>query len=447
MSKAIRPPGPHSLVPGKYLFLFQRDPLKFMFDLARTYGDIAFFKMGGQSVYFVNHPELIRDVLVTHQDDYIKGRVLQRAKRLLGEGLLTSENPTHRRQRRLVQPAFHRARIAGYGDVMVEYAARLSERWQDGMRVDASREMNRLTLAIVGKTLFGANTEAEADEIGTALSNLLGMFNYLMIPFSEVLEDLPLPAARRFRAARAQLDCVIYRIINERRASGEDAGDLLSMLLLAQDEEAGDGGMSDLQIRDEALTLFLAGHETTANWLAFAWYMLATNAEAESRLHEELDHVLDGRLPSPADVPNLVYTEMVLSEVLRVRPPAYALGRLSIRETSLGAYTVPPNSLVLMSQYVMHHDSRYYDDPDEFRPERWAGDVRGNRPQFAYFPFGGGARRCIGDGFAWMEAILILATLASRWRMRVAPDFTPELQPRITLRPKHGIPVTLYARG
>lgn len=455
MPKLIRPPGARRVIPGKNLFAFQRDPLKFMLDLTHTYGDISYFKMGGQAVYFINHPDLIRDVLVTHQDAYAKGRALQRAKRLLGEGLLTSENPLHRRQRRLVQPAFHRARITGYGEVMIEYAARFGERWRDGMQIDVAREMNRLTLAIVGKTLFGANTEAEADEVGTALSNLLGMFGYLMLPFSEVLEKLPLPAARRFRQARAQLDAVIYRIINERRASREDAGDLLSMLLLAQDEEAGadsddtvkgDNRMSDVQIRDEALTLFLAGHETTANWLAFAWYMLATNPEVETRLHEELDRVLDGRLPTPADVPSLVYTEMVLSEVLRVRPPAYAVGRLSIKETTLGEYIVPPGTLVIMSQYVMHHDPRYYDEPDEFRPERWAGDVRGNRPQFAYFPFGGGARRCIGDGFAWTEAILIIATLAARWRMRVAQGFTPELQPRITLRPKHGIPVTLYAR-
>lgn len=452
--KLIRPPGTRWVIPGKNLFAFQRDTLKFMSDLARDYGDISYFKMGGQKVYFINHPDLIRDVLVTHQDDYIKGRVLQRAKRLLGEGLLTSENPVYRRQRRLVQPAFHRARIAGYGEVMVEYAANFGARWQDGMQIDIAREMNRLTLTIVGKTLFGANTEAEADEVGAALSNLLGMFGYVMLPFSEVLENLPLPVARRFRQARAQLDAVIYRIINERRASCEDAGDLLSMLLLAQDEEANantddathDNRMSDVQIRDEALTLFLAGHETTANWLAFAWYMLAVNPEAERLLHEELDRVLDGRLPTPADVPSLVYTEMVLSEVLRVRPPAYAVGRLSIRETTLGEYTVPPGTLVIMSQYVMHHDARYYDEPDEFRPERWASDARGTRPQFAYFPFGGGARRCIGDGFAWTEAILVLATLAARWRVEVAKDFTPELQPRITLRPKHGIPVTLYAR-
>jgi cytochrome P450 len=412
--------------------------------MAREHGDIAYFKMGPQNVYFLNHPDLIKDVLVTHNQNFIKGRALQRSKRLLGEGLLTSEGEFHRRQRRLVQPAFHKQRIASYGAMMTEYAERVSARWSDGETLDMSQEMMRLTLGIVGKTLFDADVESEAQEIGEALNTVMELFNAMLLPFSEVLEKLPLPQNRRFQAAKNRLDETIYRMIDERRKSGEDRGDLLSMLLLAQDEEGDGKGMTDEQVRDESLTIFLAGHETTANGMTWTWYLLSQHPEVEAKLHEELDRVLEGkRPPTFADVPSLRYVEMVFAESMRLYPPAWAVGRLTLNDYEAGGYVIPRGSLVLLSQYVMHRDERYYSDPTHFDPERWTPEARESRPTYSYFPFGGGPRRCIGEGFAWMEGILLIATLAREWRMRLVPDHPVEPRPVITLRPKYGMRMTL----
>ncbi|HEX8853065.1 MAG TPA: cytochrome P450, partial [Pyrinomonadaceae bacterium] len=385
MAAAIYPPGPRrSLIPGRQVFSFRRDPLAFLLRAARDYGDITHFRLGPQRAFFLNHPDYVRDVFVTHQDYFHKGRALQRAKRLLGEGLLTSEGEHHRRQRRLAQPAFHRQRLPAYARVMVEYAARTSDAWRDGETLDISQEMMRLTLAIVGKTLFDADVEEEAGEVGRALNEVMELFNYMLIPYSELLERLPLPHVRRFSRARATLDAIIYRIIDERRASREDHGDLLSMLLLAEDEE-GSGRMSDEQVRDEAMTLFLAGHETTANLLTWTWYLLAEHREVERRLHEELDAVLaGGRLPTPEDLPRLRYTEMLVAEVMRLYPPAWAVGRLAIRDYEVGGYVIPKGSLVLLSQYVMHRDARFFPDPERFDPERWTPEAKESRPQYAY---------------------------------------------------------------
>ncbi|HJR08693.1 MAG TPA: cytochrome P450 [Pyrinomonadaceae bacterium] len=434
--------------PIRDLLAFRRDPLKFLTRIAREHGDVVHFRVGPQHALLLNHPDLIRDALVTHADCFHKGRALQRGKRLLGEGLLTSEGEHHRRQRRLAQPAFHRKRIESYGALMVEYAARDCARWHDGETRDIAHEMMRLTLAIVGKTLFDADVESEADDIGVALTQILELFQMLLLPYSEYLERLPLPANRRFTRARGALDAVIYRIIEERRASGADRGDLLSMLLVAQDEEGASGGMSDEQLRDEVMTIFLAGHETTANALAWTWYLLAQNPEAETRLHAELDAVLDGgRLPTVEDLPRLRYTEMVLAESMRLYPPAWVIGRLAIKDYAVGDTFAEKGTLVLMSQYVMHRDARFFPDPLRFDPERWTPEAKESRPQYSYFPFGGGARRCIGEGFAWMEGTLLVAAIARRWRMRLVADQAIVPHPRITLRPKHGIRMTLEDRG
>ncbi|HZH91405.1 MAG TPA: cytochrome P450 [Pyrinomonadaceae bacterium] len=430
------------------LLAFRRDPLKFLTSLAREHGDIVQFRMGPQHALLLNHPDLVRDALVARADHFHKGRALQRSKRLLGEGLLTSEGEYHRRQRRLAQPAFHRKRVESYGAVMVEYAARQSALWRDGETRDIAHEMTRLTLSIVGKTLFDAEVESEADEIGRALTEMLELFQMLLLPYSEYLERLPLPANRRFARARAALDSVIYRIIDERRATGADRGDLLSMLLLAQDEEGATGGMTDEQLRDEALTIFLAGHETTANALAWTWYLLARNPEAEARLHSELDAVLEGgRLPTVEDLPRLRYTEMVFAESMRLYPPAWVVGRLVVKDYAVGDHVAKTGTLVLISQYVMHRDSRFFPDPLRFDPERWTPEAKDARPQYSYFPFGGGARRCIGEGFAWMEGTLLVAAIARRWRMRLAPGHPVVEHPRITLRPKHGIRMKLEDRA
>ena len=441
-----RPPGPRRTIPLAGLLAYRRGALPFFQNLAAQYGDISYFKLGPQQAFFINHPDYIKDVLVTNHQNFIKGLALQRSKRLLGEGLLTSEGDFHRRQRRLAQPAFHRARIASYAGVMTDYADRMSGRWRDGETLDIAEEMMRLTLAIVGKTLFDADVEADAREVGEAMNIVMELFNNITIPFFEVLEKLPLPQFRRFDTARGKLDAVIYRLIQERRSSGKDRGDLLSMLLLAQDVEGDGGQMTDIQLRDEALTIFLAGHETTANALAWTWYLLSQNTEAEAKLHAEIDEVLKSRLPTFEDVPRLKYAEMVLAESMRLYPPAWALGRMAVNDYAIGGYFVPKKSLVLMSQYVMHHDARYFSDPMKFEPERWQPETRELRPQFSYFPFGGGPRRCVGEGFAWMEGILLIATIAQRWRMQLVPNHPVATKPLLTLRPKHGMRMIVTRR-
>jgi cytochrome P450 len=440
------PPGPKGKLLGGNFTAFRRDSLAYLQKATSEHGDIVYFRFGPQDVFFLNHPDYIKDVLVTHHQSFMKGRALQRAKRLLGEGLLTSEGEFHRRQRRLAQPAFHRGRIASYGLVMTDYAARTAARWHDGATLDISQEMMRLTLAIVGKTLFDTDVESEADEIGAALTAVMELFDFLLMPFSELLEKLPLPHVRRFQKARARLDATIYRIIEERRRSGEDRGDLLSMLLSARDEEGDGGQMTDLQVRDEVMTLFLAGHETTANLMTWTWYLLSRHPEVEAKLHEELKAVLDGRQPTVEDVPSLRYTEMVVAESMRLYPPAWAIGRLALKDHEIGGYTIPAKALVLLSPYVTHRDERYFPDPTRFDPERWMPEAKESRPQFAYFPFGGGTRRCIGEGFAWMEGILLLASLARNWRMRLVPGHHVETQPVITLRPKHGMRMKVEKR-
>ncbi len=443
---AILPPGPKSIIPGINLFTLRRDPIGFLMNLAEQNGELAYFKLGPQPVFLLSHPDYIRDVLVTHNKSFMKGEGLQRAKRLLGEGLLTSEGEFHLRQRRLAQPAFHRQRIAGYAATMVEYAARMRDEWRDGETRDVAREMMRLTLAIAGKTLFDADVKSEADEIGEALTATFESFTRLMLPFQQLIERLPLPSVKRFQRAKERLDATIYRMINERRASGEDRGDLLSMLIAARDEEGDGTGMTDEQLRDEAMTIFLAGHETTANALTWTWYLLSQHPEVEAKFHAEVDQSLGGRLPSAEDYPQLRYTEMVLAESMRMYPPAWTIGRRALKDYAISGYLIPARSILLMSQYVMHHNPEYFPDPFRFDPERWRPEARESRPKFSYFPFGGGPRLCIGEHFAWMEGVLVLATIAQRFRMRLVAGHPVEMQPLVTLRPKHGMKMTLERR-
>lgn len=440
------PPGPRQIFPLSGLLSYRKGPLPFFQNLAAQFGDLSYFRLGPQEAFFLNHPDYIKDVLVTNHASFHKGLALQRAKRLLGEGLLTSEDEVHRRQRRLAQPAFHRSRIASYARAMTAYGSQTCARWRDGDTLDMSAEMMQLTLGIVGKTLFDADVVSDAQEVGEAMTVVMDLFNTITIPFFELIQKLPLPQLRRFDTAKARLDAIIYRLIEQRRLAGEDRGDLLSMLLLAQDTEVDGGGMTDEQLRDELMTIFLAGHETTANALTWTWYLLSQNPEAEARLHEEIDRVLEGRLPDFDDVAKLKYTEMVLAESMRLYPPAWALGRLAMEDFEIGGYVVPRKSLVLMSQFVMHRDPRYFADPLKFDPDRWTTEARESRPQFSYFPFGGGPRRCIGEGFAWMEGILLIATIARQWQMRLVPNHPVVLKPVITLRPKYGMRMTVIRR-
>lgn len=438
----LKPPEVSSGLLGRK---FRLNPIEFLCQLAEK-GDITTFKVANQRVFFLNHPDFIRDVLVTNAHKFIKGRALQKAKKVLGEGLLTSEGSFHLRQRRMMQPAFHRQRINQYAEVMIQYGERFSDRWNEGDVLDIDKEMMRLTLQIVAKTLFNADVEDEADEVGKSLTALVEMFQYLLLPFLDTLEKLPLPQSRRFRKAKASLDAVIYRIIKERRESGEDKGDLLSMLLMAQDEED-NSRMTDEQVRDEALTLFLAGHETTANALTFSWYLLSQNPEKELKLIEELNRVLNGRLPTPEDYQKLRYTEAVLAESMRLFPPAWALGRLAVEDHEIAGYLIPKGSLVLVSMYVTHRDKRFWQNSDEFIPERWEEiSVKEASNKYIYFPFGGGVRRCIGENFAWTEGVLLLATIARKWKLQLEPSQRFAVKPMITLRPKYGMKMRLQKR-
>ncbi len=439
-----RPPGPKNGPFLAHLPAFRKDPLAFLQKMFDTYGEIVHFKLANQRAYLIVNPDHIKDILVTRQANFTKSRVLQKAKVFLGEGLLTSEGKKHTVQRRLVQPAFHRQRLAGYAAQMVECSLNTRNRWHDGEVKDIDHEMMRLTLAIVGKTLFSADVEHEATEIGEALTEILGLFNTAMLPYSDLLQKLPLPSTKRFQRARARLDETIYGIIAERRKSQEDRGDLLSMMLLAQDEEAG-GGMDDKQVRDEAMTLFLAGHETTANALTWTWYLLSQHPQVESRMQAEID-ALGGRTPSMDDLPQLKYVEAVFAEAMRMYPPAWAVGRMSIESFELGGHLIPAKAILLLSPYVMQRHPDYFPNPTHFDPERWAAGEAEKRPKFSYFPFGGGARVCIGERFAWMEGVLAIAAIAQKWKLKLVPGHPVETKALITLRPKHGMRMTVHAR-
>jgi cytochrome P450 len=428
------------------LFAMRRDTLAFFTGLAREHGDVARFRIGPATAYLVSHPDYVKEVLVTQQHRFMKGRGLQWAKHFLGEGLLTSEGEFHRRQRRLSQPAFHRSRIQAYADTMVAHALRTRECFSPGQAVDLDREMMALTMAIVAKTLFDADVEGEAREIGASLTVVLSLFPRFTLPFANALQRLPLPSNRRFARARERLDATVNRMIAERRKSARDQGDLLSMLMAARDEEGDGTGMSDGQLRDELMTLFLAGHETTANALTWTFHLLAQNQEVDERLFGELQEVLAGRAPALDDLPRLRYAECVFAEAMRLFPPAWGLGRRALEDVRLGPYVLEKNANVAMSPWVMHRDSRFWPDPLRFDPERFREEARAARPKFAYFPFGGGARQCIGESFAWMEGVLILATLAQKWRFAMAPGQRVEPQPLITLRPRYGMRMVPEAR-
>lgn len=444
MPEVACPPGPISWPIVGQLPAFRKDPLAFLEGLTAKYGDLVFVRLGNQNVYFLNDPKLIEQVLVTENQNFTKSRVLQRARIFLGDGLLTVEGQNHLRQRRLVQPAFHRERLMGYATDMVAIGDRFRDGWQHGAQVDIDKEMMRLTLAIVGKTLFSADVESEAREVGEAMETLLGMFKFVMLPFSNILEKLPLPVMKRFRKAQASLDDIIYGLIRQRRAESRDHGDLLSMLLDARDEEGDGSGMTDKQVRDEALTLFIAGHETTANALAWTWYLLSLHPDVESRMHQEIDQALDGRLPEFNDLPKLSYVEHVVAESMRLYPPAWVIGRQAREQFTLRDYNVPAKSIVLMSPYVTQRSKEFWPDPLTFNPERWA--AANDRPKFAYFPFGGGPRLCIGERFAWMESVLMITAIAQKWRLRLVPGHIVEPKPLITLRPKNGIKMRVEAR-
>lgn len=440
------PPGPKGNRFTGNLPEFKRDRLAFLERCAREYGDCVSIRLGPRRAFVVNHPDLVEDVLVTQNRSFIKHFALRMTTSTLGNGLLTSESDFWRRQRKLIQPAFHRERIAAHAATMVAFTERMLATWADGQTRDVQEDMMRLTLEIVAKCLFDADVSGDSAGASVAMETVLRSFTARVNALLRMPEWVPTPANLRFRRALRGLDAILFRVIDERRRTGEDRGDLLSMLLQAQDEDDG-SGMNDRQLRDETMTLFMAGHETTANTLAWVWYLLAHHPEAESRLHAELDEVLGDRPPAFDDLPRLKWADMVVTEALRFYPTVWLLGREAIEPVTVAGYHVPVGMTVFMSQWVLHRDPRWFDDPESFRPERWADGLAKRLHRYAYFPFGGGPRICVGNQFAQTEAVLLLATIARRYRLKLAPGAVVTPLPTMTLRPAHGVQVVLERRG
>ena len=429
-------------------FELRLDPLALLRRVAREYGDIASIRVPLGTRILLNNPGYIEQVLVVQQGKFHKSTLTKQVtERMLGQGLLISEGDFWRRQRRLAQPAFHRGRINEYAAPMVEIAQAHIQNWRDGESRDVAHAMTALTLDIAVRTLFGTTLSGEPEKVGRAMTFLMRhQLGRQRSPF-RVPASWPTPRNRRAVREVEFLDSLVYRIIEERRAqsSSNHHNDLLSMLMGAMDEDGSQ--MTPKQLRDETMTLFLAGHETTALTLSWTWYLLSQNPAAEARLEEELRGVLGGRAPEVADLMRLPYLQAVLNEVLRLYPPAYVLARTSIAPCTIGGYDIPVGTTILMSQWVMHRDARYFDDPDSFRPERWLDGLADRLPAGVYLPFGDGPRRCIGQGFALLEAALVIGTIAQRFRFRLVPGHPVVPEPLVTLRPRHGIRMTLHERN
>jgi len=434
--------------PGEQLLRSRGNLIRNIELMAASDPDLAVARaLTGRTILLASHPDLAREVRTGHPRSLRKGLGLQRTRFVLGNGLLTSEGEFHLRQRRLAQPAFHRERIARYAEEMVARTEVVASSWRDGQSLDLARAMHQLTLDIVGRTLFGVDLQGRAAELGKALTAVLDSFSIWLILFGERLYDLPIPRMRRAKQAVPALDAAIYAIIEEHRRAGRDQGDLLSMLMAARDAEGDGSGMTDAQLRDEVMTLILAGHETTANALAWTWWFLAQHPEIDARLAAEVRDACGDRPITMADLPNLPYTRAVFSEAMRLRPPAYATSREVIEPIVLGGQAIPIGAQVVVSPWVTQRDSRWWTEPLRFDPDRWLAPRAEPNHRHAYFPFGGGTRVCIGEQFAWTEGILVIAALVRRWRFRLTvPATAVRPQAAVTLRPAPGIPVVCERR-
>jgi cytochrome P450 len=421
-------------------------PLEFFCELKQNFGDAARFTLFNERFLLFSDPALVNEVLVTKQNSFRKGKALEGARVFLGNSLLVSEGEEHTRQRRLIQPAFHRGRIAGYAQIMAEKARQWTEAQRAGAEIDLAVEMNRLTLAVVAATLFGSEVDAEAGDIAGSLTVIIENFNRMLLPLWGILRRLPTRANIELYRAHKKLDATIYRLISERRKDGRDHGDLLSMLLAAEDAENPQKRLTDVEVRDQAMTLFLAGHETTANALAWTWHLLTRHDDVRVKMKAEIDAVLGAdKAPGLEDAARLPYTTAVFSEAMRLFPPVWVVGRRALEDVNIGDYEVPRRTIVITSQYLIHRDERYWPNPLEFRPERWLDEAaQAERPKFAYFPFGGGGRVCIGEGFAWTEGVLILTVMARRWRFEAVPGHEIAINPTVTLRPKYGLKMIVH---
>jgi cytochrome P450 len=423
--------------------LRQGRPLDVLAGWARKYGDIVSWRTFYIRIYLLNHPDDIETVLLTRSRGFLKGRGLQANRELFGNGLLTSEGDLWLRQRRLMQPAFRRERVAAYAPAIIARSAGMLDRWKDGETRDVHRDFMRLALEIVARTLFGVSIEQQTNQVDAAL-NVLVEENTSPRRLFPLVRRLPTAANRRYSRAVGVLDRIVYGIIAQSRARREAHGGLLSGLLNAQDEDG--ARMTDRQLRDECITLLLAGHETTAIALSWTVYLLAQNPAVQERLHAETAAVLGARPPCAEDVPRLAYAERILRESLRLYPPAWLMPRIAAEECEIRGYRIPKGASVLVSQWIVHRDPRFFPDPERFDPDRWTEEFARSLPRFAYFPFGGGPRICIGNHFALLEATLILAAIAQRFRLRLASATPVEPLASITLRPKGGVQVTLGDR-
>lgn len=487
------PPGPTEIIPYHLALKFISNPIPFLMEIANKYGDISHFKFGPTlHVYLVNNAYHIENILVKHDSDFIKSPGLRLAKRVLGNGLLTSEGSAHKIQRKLVQPAFSRSRVGIYGKIILEHCIEyVDSTWRDSMVLDIHKEMTNMTISIISKILFGTSklTISDIDEISNSITIIIEYINKLRLPFLRFIEVLPLPLTMRYRRALRVLDKLIYAKIEERKETEESRPsnkcnslpggstdfqntgyfDMLSILIKSSDVQAAKNNgesttkidkaakMTNQQLRDEVMTIFLAGHETTANALTWTFYLLSQHPQVESKIMGEIASVFGNegdiddngdRMATFEDISKLKYTEMVLMESMRLYPPSWAIGRQAIKDYALDSrYVIPSGSVIIMSQYLMHHDSRYFSQPWRFYPERWSPELRSSIPRFSYFPFGGGPRSCIGEPLAWTEGIIILATILRKWKITLEENSqNVKLQPIATLRPKNGIRMKLHSR-
>jgi cytochrome P450 len=453
-------PNNHASEPAAYRFPpgFQRNLLWFAFrkfrpanpillfqHLAQEYGDIAHYKIGWHHIVFLNHPDYIREVLVVQNENFIKERTVQRTRMLLGEGMITAEGAQHRAQRQVAQPAFHRQRIPEYAHTIVREAVRVRDRWRAGELRDIAIDMMHLTLNVVAQTLFATDLGEEVDELADAINRIMGLYNFLvMLPAAEWLVHMRPPGLGAFVRARKRIDAVVYRMIAAHRQRGAHGGSLLDLMLASAPDQS---SAAEQSLRDQVITIFLAGYETVANALSWTWYLLSQNPECERLFHAEIDHELRGRLATFDDIPRLRYVEMVLAESMRLYPPAWAMGRYARADFQLGNFSLPAKTTVLMSQFITHRDARFFPDPLRFDPERFTPEGKSRRTKLTYFPFGAGVRQCIGESFAWMEGVLLLATLAQKWKLRLVVGHRVEPEPLITLRPKYGMRMQVESRG
>ena len=442
MATSVQPPGPKGIPIFGSAIPFFKDILGFLKNAARKYGDIVYFQLGNRKIFMLNHPDDIQDVLITYNDNFLKSRALQRAKLIIGEGLLTSEREAHLRNRRIIQPIFHNRVIPEFAKTMVSFTEEFINDWKENSVIDVHRKMMEITQQIVVKTLFGSELE-NSSKLIDSLSYILNQFPRFLFPFSEYLDKIPVPSNIKCNEALKTIDDSLYNIIEERRSKVNNSYDLLSLLIQQTEDTEDNNAFSEKQVRDEMITFYIAGQETTSNALCWTWYLISQNKEVENKIAKEIENVLGNRLPTYRDLDSLTYIRSTVKESLRMFPPAWVVTRRVVNDYEVGEYKIPAGADIYMSQYVVHYDERFYQQPEIFNPDRWNSLEDKEFHRFAFFPFGGGIRRCIGEPFAMMEAVLLIATIASKWKLKLAPNFKVEPKPLITLRPKYGLKMVL----